>query len=206
MQPKPVTRQILIISDRHLSAETTNLLNATPLNDWPVSGSRTLYGFSIYAHDDELDGLPADLAAICELAATLGADYIELDCEADAISDLPVFDHADVVGPDTSVRPPSAYTHDQVTALVVAARYASWVFSKACGVDFSKASTLIDQTLSPFVADGPPGAPGKNWHHRGPKLERLIGRFRFIFESPLFNDVRHFAKDALTEANRLVPK
>ena len=51
------------------------------------------YGFLLYAHEDAPEGTPADLLPIYDWAVKHGWSYIMLDCDADTVADLPVFDH-----------------------------------------------------------------------------------------------------------------
>lgn len=63
MTGTPETRRVCVLSTGHLTAETLNLLNSTPMPEWPVAGGHLPFGFYIYVHDDQDDEIPADLEA-----------------------------------------------------------------------------------------------------------------------------------------------
>lgn len=57
--------------------------------------SPTPYGWFVYASEEPDDTVPADLAVIMAHARALGAEYINFDCDASAIDDLPTFEWPD---------------------------------------------------------------------------------------------------------------
>lgn len=91
-------RKILVLSTAHLSPATLAHLNATPSDDWGHSGNPIDYGFFMYAHEERPEFTPElrcpdDVWAICVKARELGADYIKLDCDAEEVEGLEVYDH-----------------------------------------------------------------------------------------------------------------
>lgn len=54
--------------------------------------SATPYGWFVYASEEPSERVPPDLAAIMTYARSLGAEYVNFDCDALEIGDLPTFD------------------------------------------------------------------------------------------------------------------
>lgn len=90
MQVTTIT--VLDISTAHLSPETAQILENTPLNDWPVAGGNTQFGFFLYAHDDNDGAIPQDLWACMEFARKHHCCYLYFDRDADQYDDLPTYD------------------------------------------------------------------------------------------------------------------
>jgi hypothetical protein len=86
------TLSVLDISTAHIMSTTNELLQATPLKDWPTFGGQTQYGFFIYAADDYDEDIPPDLWNVMRFAKEKGCDYICLDRDADQYDDLPTYD------------------------------------------------------------------------------------------------------------------
>ena len=89
------TRRVVVLSTAHLSAQTCQMLNATPLEAWPVSGGRIAYGYYIWAPeagDRELEAAP-ELQHALNWARNHGFDYVQFDADAYAREDLPTFEH-----------------------------------------------------------------------------------------------------------------
>ena len=95
------TRRVCVLSTGHLTGATLNLLNATPMPDWPVAGGQLMYGFYVYAHDEMDEGAPADLSACCTWAHARGFDYIQFDADAALREELPGYEH----GPEVELAP-----------------------------------------------------------------------------------------------------
>ena len=90
------TRKVVILSTLHLTAQTINLLSATPMPEWPVAGGHLPFGFYVYAHDcDGGETIPTDLWACCTWARLLGFDYIQFEGDADPHPDLTAHEHGD---------------------------------------------------------------------------------------------------------------
>lgn len=54
--------------------------------------SPTPYGWFVHASEEPDNSVPSDLAAVMAHARSLGAEYVNFDCDADEIADLPTFD------------------------------------------------------------------------------------------------------------------
>ena len=54
--------------------------------------SATPYGWFVYASEEPDDHVPTDLATIMTYARSLGAEYVNFDCDASEIGDLRTFD------------------------------------------------------------------------------------------------------------------
>lgn len=54
--------------------------------------SPTPYGWFVYANEELGEFVPSDLKAVMAYARSLGAEYINFDCDALDIPDLPTFD------------------------------------------------------------------------------------------------------------------
>ena len=57
--------------------------------------SATPYGWFVYASEEPDERVPPELAAIMAYARTLGAEYINFDCDASEIDALPMFEWSD---------------------------------------------------------------------------------------------------------------
>ena len=57
--------------------------------------SATPYGWFVYASEEPDERVPSDLAAIMAHARSLGAEYVNFDCDASEINELPTFDWSD---------------------------------------------------------------------------------------------------------------
>lgn len=53
--------------------------------------SATPYGWWVYATEEPDERVPSDLAAVMAYARTLGAEYVNFDCDAEEIDALPTF-------------------------------------------------------------------------------------------------------------------
>lgn len=96
-------RSMLVCTTAHLTVATLAYLNETPESGWPFSADPISYGFILYAHDERPDACPDDIWALCVRARELGADYIKLDCDAEPVDGLEVYDH------DAADAPPVNY-------------------------------------------------------------------------------------------------
>lgn len=54
--------------------------------------SATPYGWFVYASEEPDEQVPSDLAAVMAYARSLGAEYVNFDCDASEIEDLSTFD------------------------------------------------------------------------------------------------------------------
>lgn len=57
--------------------------------------SQTPYGWFVYASEEPNERVPSDLAAIMAHARSLGAEYVNFDCDASELDDLPTCDWSD---------------------------------------------------------------------------------------------------------------
>lgn len=85
-------RSMLVLSTGHVSDETRKILEGEAVKDWPVVGFNGVFGWVIYAHDDDDPDIPRDLWSVFEYARSKGCDYIMFDADADTIEELPVFE------------------------------------------------------------------------------------------------------------------
>lgn len=86
------TRKFLTLSTAHVTNETRLILDESPIKDWPVFGFQGVYGWVIYAHDEDYLEIPRDLWGVCEYARKNGCDYIMFDADADMIEELPHYE------------------------------------------------------------------------------------------------------------------
>ena len=87
------THSVAFLSTAHMDPVTAQMLDATPWEDWPVSGGPLPWGYMIYAHDEDcLETMPPDLWACFMFARANGCDYIRFDRDADEIEELPVYE------------------------------------------------------------------------------------------------------------------
>ena len=80
-------RLFLDCSTAHLSPAARGYVDA---GDGIASPTR--YGWFVYASEEPDESVPSDLAAIMKYARSLGAEYVNFDCDASEIGDLPTFD------------------------------------------------------------------------------------------------------------------
>lgn len=90
-------RRFVVVSTSHVTGKTANFLDTTPSRQWPCAGGRySEYGWFFYAHDENQgagsDAIPDDLFAVMTWARKQGCDYLLLDCDGNAVDDLPLFD------------------------------------------------------------------------------------------------------------------
>ncbi len=99
-------RQFLDVSSGHLSVETWKWLDTVTCDDSvrdprnahaEILGGRTRHGWFVWANEDPITPVPADLAAVLRLARQRGCAYALLDCDALPMEDLPVL-HPDFPG------------------------------------------------------------------------------------------------------------
>lgn len=149
--PTLETRRVVVLRTENLSLATCTLLDATPLESWPVAGGKLPHGFYIYAHDEGgADDAPADLQAVCTWANKAGFDYIQFDHDCDTFAPgLPVYDHAP--------RPPV----DALEAFAkVRALFATWEgwSAHADGYDPAELLAAIAEAVGAEL-NGKPAAP-----------------------------------------------
>jgi len=80
-------RLFLDCSTAHLSPAARAYVDRTD-----VVASPTPYGWFVWASEEPGDGVPSDLMAIMAHARSLGAEYVNFDCDADEIDGLQTFD------------------------------------------------------------------------------------------------------------------
>ena len=80
-------RLFLDCSTAHLSPAAREFLD---FGDGIVSS--TPYGWFVYASEEPEEKVPADLRAVMSYARSLSAEYVNFDCDASEIADLPTFD------------------------------------------------------------------------------------------------------------------
>lgn len=54
--------------------------------------SATPYGWFVWASEEPGERMPPELAAIMTYARSFGAEYVNFDCDASEIDDLPTFE------------------------------------------------------------------------------------------------------------------
>jgi hypothetical protein len=93
MTKAPVeSAQIAIISTGHVSAETAHILNTQNERTWPVCGGNyDEYGWFMRVDSDDPD-LPSDLREVFVRMESLGFKYVLFDCDAEEVSDLPMYE------------------------------------------------------------------------------------------------------------------
>jgi hypothetical protein len=89
----PETYKTLVLSTSHVTEATARRFNGRgsqhSLED--IDGHMTdwaSYGWIFYCHDND-DTTPAELMACAAFARALGCRYIQFDCDADPLADLP---------------------------------------------------------------------------------------------------------------------
>lgn len=92
LSPYPRKLAVLDISTAHLKPETATLLDKAPLDQWPVAGGKTQYGYYIYAHDENDGSIPPELWECCRFARKHGCEYLYFDRDADTYKELASFD------------------------------------------------------------------------------------------------------------------
>ncbi len=99
-------RRFLDLSSGHLSPETWSWLDDQTADNRvrdlrnryaEILGGRTRHGWLVYASEDPIAPIPADLAAVMQLARQRDCEYLLLDCDALPMEDLPVL-HPDFPG------------------------------------------------------------------------------------------------------------
>jgi hypothetical protein len=89
-------REILVLSTGHITKATAELLDGLPANQYPSTGGPYGdYGYFLYAYDADHeydDTMPDDLKAVLTFARAHGCVNVLLDCDADTVDGLPVFD------------------------------------------------------------------------------------------------------------------
>jgi hypothetical protein len=80
-------RLFLDCSTAHLSPSARTYVDAGE-----GVASSTPYGWFVYASEEPDDAVPPDLAAIMAYARSQGAEYVNFDCDASEIDDMPTFD------------------------------------------------------------------------------------------------------------------
>ena len=93
----PEIHRFVVISTGHLTEGTARFLDTTPAKNWPYAGGPYAdYGWFFYAHDENLNtgsgAIPDDLFAVMTWARKQVCHYLLLDCDGDAVDDLPQFD------------------------------------------------------------------------------------------------------------------
>lgn len=87
------TRRVAVLSTGHVSRQTLEMLDSTPHNQWPVYGGPTPHGWYVSTMVDDPQGVPAELAFALGWLQAKGFEYVQFDCDADPIKDLPAFNH-----------------------------------------------------------------------------------------------------------------
>lgn len=80
--PQPTILPLLDLSTGHLTRETARFLSETPIELWPVSGGRTLYGYLISVPEKLTSTIQADLLACLAFARQHNCPYILFDRDA----------------------------------------------------------------------------------------------------------------------------
>lgn len=94
-------RKFLDISTAHLSVETREWLSGFDWSRDGPTGGATAYGWLIHASDQretlvggKMEPFPNDLWHVFEYARTVECDYVNFDCDAEIIDELPTFEEA----------------------------------------------------------------------------------------------------------------
>ena len=107
-------RRFLDASSGHLSPETWAWLDEQtsdeavrdPANrSAEILGGRTRHGWFLYASEEPIAPVPADLAAVMLYARKQRCEYVLLDCDALPMADLPVL-HPDFQDPPAPLAAP----------------------------------------------------------------------------------------------------
>jgi hypothetical protein len=92
-------RRFLDASSGHLCPGTWHWLDEQTADDAvrdpanpgaEILGGRTRHGWFIYACEDPITPIPADLANMMQYARRQGCEYVLLDCDTLPMEDLPV--------------------------------------------------------------------------------------------------------------------
>lgn len=107
-------RHFLDCSSGHLSPATWTWLDAQcadnalrdPVhNHAELLGGATRYGWFVYASEHPVHPIPDDLIAVFWRARALGCEYVNLDCDAPPLDELPVLHPDFAEAPVTSAEP-----------------------------------------------------------------------------------------------------
>lgn len=89
----PEIRNFLTLSTGHVTKATSEMLDNTKLENWPVFGGIiSTVGWFMYAHEETEQENPADLLVVFEYARKHNCPYVMFDCDADVIDELPFYD------------------------------------------------------------------------------------------------------------------
>jgi len=95
-------RSFADISTVHITPMTADLLDRTPVEDWPVGGYRGPYGYMLYVADELMDGAPDDLRQLFDVLRG-HVDYVLIDRDASQLDELP--DYAEAWNASEGPRP-----------------------------------------------------------------------------------------------------
>jgi len=88
--------KMLYMSTCHISKETNYLMETNKINDlyYKKIEDGSLYGYFIYTEQvlDEDNDVPEDLARCIKFARQVGCTWINMDCDYDAIDELPKYE------------------------------------------------------------------------------------------------------------------
>lgn len=87
-------RRLIVVSTAHVSKATADTLNNSPASQWPcLGGPYGDYGWFFFCHEENDGTIPAELFDVMVWARkNHRTDNILLDCDADPVEGLPVFD------------------------------------------------------------------------------------------------------------------
>lgn len=90
-------RTFVVIGTGHVTEKSAAFLDTVPSEQWPCLGGRYgEYGWFLYAHEENCgtgkDRIPDDIFAVMTWARKRGFEYVLVDCDADTVDDLPVYD------------------------------------------------------------------------------------------------------------------
>lgn len=80
-------RLFLDCSTAHLSPAARAYIEAGK-----AIASSTPYGWFVYGNEEPDEHMPPDLKAVMDYTRLLGAEYVNFDCDAPEIDNLPTFD------------------------------------------------------------------------------------------------------------------
>lgn len=98
--PMIETQHMLVLSTAHISQKTADALTANDETDQIVyypkiaktQDTTEILGWFIPVPPDSITDYPADLQAIMQFAKRLNCTWVMLDRDANAVSNLPIFD------------------------------------------------------------------------------------------------------------------
>ena len=82
--------KVLTLTTSHITLETSGWLSDEHGCSLPCYP--TEYGFFVFVPGCESYVVPDDLRQVCSLATKLGCNWVQLDCDAGTVEELPQYD------------------------------------------------------------------------------------------------------------------